>query len=170
MNITATTWYHGTAEDFDAFDPEYLETGAGGAGTDAGFWFTDNYEAASLYARYTGGDRVLAVALDLRAPHVVDVAEEVRAEIEKLVEMGVEIESDDYADLYQIVFPDMHALGGLIRDAVAEARAKGADGVIFENIVDNPCAGDEMTTRWANKPQTHALVFNPAAITIMQGA
>lgn len=168
--MTSKTWYHGTGEDFDAFDAEYMETGAGGAGTDAGFWFTDNEDAASLYARYADGDRVLVAELDLRAPHVVDVAEVVRDEIEKLREMGEEIEDADYATHYQIVFPEMHALGELIREAVAEARAKGADGVIFTDIVDNPCAGDEMTTLWANKPQTHALVFDPARIRIVQGA
>lgn len=166
--MASKTWHHGTGEEFPAFDAEAMGTGAGGAGTDAGFWFTDNPDAASLYARYAGSDRVLTVELDLRAPHVVDVADEVRRGIEELQSMGVEIEGDDYATHYQIIFPEMHALGGLIRDAIAEARARGADGVIFQNIVDNPCAGDEMTNRWANKSQTHALVFDPAAIRILQ--
>lgn len=53
------TWYHGTVNRFDQFEPEFL--GKGNDELGSGFYFTDSYETALLYAGRDGGDRSPAV-------------------------------------------------------------------------------------------------------------
>lgn len=158
------TWFHGTGKDFDEFDDAFRASGAGGAGTDAGFWFTSEEDAAKLYADYVGRGQGQVMRADIRAenPLVIDVEEIVEREARGL---GADIIPDDapYHDKYQIVFPDADVIGDLIHDAIIEAKAKGHDAVLFRNIIDNP-KGITEETRFANDPQDHIVVFDSRAI------
>lgn len=121
--------YHGTNEDFDAFDPYAERKTQGGErlrGTNAIF-FSSNPELASAYAgvaksTLTGqsfaypaesayGGNVMPVYLSMQNPMIVDAEGQMYTKVEPLIR---------------------------------EAKKKGHDGVIFKNVADQPGAAGSL--------------------------
>ena len=71
--------YHGTGSEFDSFDFTKLESGAGGAGTEAGFFFSTNMMNAKSYAAHldpNGGGKIIEAYIKSDKAVVVDGIDE----------------------------------------------------------------------------------------------
>ena len=155
---TGTVLYHGTADEFTAFDPEELGKATGGGGTQYGFFLTDSPQQADDYRKLALGfgegswhkaprDQGRVIELMARGNYMkVDMPALERRLAE---EIGVE-----YDGLPEILGPQSEWMGQLVR----QAKREGFDGVDFVNILDDPMFGYQGTRA------THRLVFNPSNI------
>lgn len=66
------TVYHGTASEFDAFDPARRGEVTDTSDSKEAFWFTSSARRARVAATDAGGDRILSVYLRMLNPLVVD--------------------------------------------------------------------------------------------------
>jgi hypothetical protein len=174
--------FHGTPSEggaFDAFDLQQMETsGAGGAGTTDGFFFTSSEANAKSYSAQHGKlGRVMQLYLRMENPLVLDYEGDMRAALKKDAEYldltPEDIDGMSYEEVMSRAAPDgAGVLGDWIEKAVREAKRKGHDGLILRNIVDN----NRVSSRLAREigpglddPATHYVVFEPTQIKSATG-
>jgi hypothetical protein len=141
--------YHGTAVDFNAFDPAKIGERTGRAKVDkVGFYFSDNPKVAESYVEtdesgkevfskapheYVGGAHLIPVYLRLQNPIQYDAKEK----------------------------SFMSVLG----PALALAKKRGADGVIIRNLFDNA----NLRANFDLRTSTTYVVFSPTQIKSATG-
>lgn len=152
-----TALYHGSADDFDSFDLDINRTGAGFEAA----WLTDDASLAYRYSRSAGAGpkdaKVMEVRAALNNPRIIDVEEVIRQEADKI---GADLDMFDSMEEAQNILlgPDWK------KNAAADARADGHDGLVLENFIDMPGGG------YAESPATVYAVFDPAKIRKLEAA
>ena len=146
-----TPMFHGSSNDFDAFDITIDRTGAG---YDAA-WLTDDASLAYRYSRSSGGSAQDAKVMEVRAalenPKIIDIEELIKNEAEKI---GADLDMFESMSEAQnmMLGPDWK------KQAVIDAKNEGHDGLILKNYIDMP-GGD-----YAESPSTVYAVFDPTKI------
>lgn len=167
--------YHGTGSAPTEFSLQGA-VGAGGAGVDAGFFFTTNPDNAGTYAIQAGilgeAPSIMPVYLRIENPYVYDLLAEMRKYLSKEGEhIGVpedfDVATASYEDLANFYMPEgSDVLGDVISNAIDAAIAGGHDGVIIKNIRDNWRLDNTQAqfVPYADDLADHYVVFSPEQI------
>lgn len=163
--------YHGTGRSFDAFDPGQRGAVTRESGARKLFFFTDSAEVASDYADYAGSVPVrdlVEKSERLERQNKWDEAAAVMAEAEALdanaargqsvmpVYLSIQnpLRFDAEGQSWQYIQHEVNAV-------IAQAARRGHDGIVVENLVDDP--GE------TRQPATHYGVFEPTQIKSATG-
>jgi hypothetical protein len=128
--------YHGTCHNFNFFDMKHGGKSTGGYAQKHGIFFTDNILVAESYAKFAkhvakkGNPRIIEAYLSIKNP------------------LTINANGKDYGEYKHV-----------INDAVDRAKAKGRDGLIIKNFVDDLDY---------NIPATQYMVFNSDQIKIIK--
>lgn len=119
--------FHGTGADILRFDPAMIGEGAdwNKSGTDA-FWFSSSETVSETFAKLTDSPAIMPVFLKLENPLVVDSEQWAR----RFDTLGEGFKFGEGRISYDIKW--------FKREAIAQARAEGRDGVIFLKGYDGP--------------------------------
>lgn len=180
--------YHGTADDFDVFDPAMGGRATGAISGKQATWFTDDPKTAQGYAVFAAenapvrrkleeADKLEQIAKRTNKQQDWDKHSAVLEEAEKL-EAGaydrriakaqvMEVDIPDATDLFVVdakgkTPQELSAAGDIdswLKNQLAMARKKGKQGVQIKNLDD--AAG------LANAPATHYAVFDPTGVKVL---
>ena len=180
--------YHGTADDFDVFDPAMGGRATGAISGKQATWFTDDPKTAQGYAVFAAenapvrrkleeADKLEQIAQRTNKQQDWDKYDAVLEEAEKL-EAGaydrriakaqvMEVDIPDATDLFVVdakgkTPQELSAAGDIdswLKNQLAMARKKGKQGVQIKNLDD--AAG------LANAPATHYAVFDPTGVKVL---
>jgi hypothetical protein len=180
--------YHGTADDFDVFDPAMGGRATGAISGKQATWFTDDPKTAQGYAVFAAenapvrrkleeADKLEQIAQRTNKQQDWDKYDAVLEEAEKL-EAGaydrriakaqvMEVDIPDATDLFVVdakgkTPQELSAAGDIdswLKNQLAMARKKGKQGVQIKNLDD--AAG------LANAPATHYAVFDPSGVKVL---
>jgi hypothetical protein len=180
--------YHGTADDFDVFDPAMGGRATGAISGKQATWFTDDPKTAQGYAVFAAenapvrrkleeADKLEQIAQRTNKQQDWDKHYAVLEEAEKL-EAGaydrriakaqvMEVDIPDATDLFVVdakgkTPQELSAAGDIdswLKNQLAMARKKGKQGVQIKNLDD--AAG------LANAPATHYAVFDPTGVKVL---
>lgn len=180
--------YHGTADDFDVFDPVMGGRATGAISGKQATWFTDDPKTAQGYAVFAAenapvrrkleeADKLEQIAQRTNKQQDWDKHYAALEEAEKL-EAGaydrriakaqvMEVDIPDATDLFVVdakgkTPQELSAAGDIdswLKNQLAIARKKGKQGVQIKNLDD--AAG------LANAPATHYAVFDPSGVKVL---
>jgi hypothetical protein len=180
--------YHGTADDFDVFDPAMGGQATGAVSGKQATWFTDDPRTARGYAVYAAenapvrrkleeADRLERVAQRTNKAEDWDKHYAALEEAEKL-EVGafdrrkakaqvLEVDIPDATDLFVVdakgktpqELSAANDIDSWLKTQLAMARKKGKQGVQIKNLDD--AAG------LADAPATHYAVFDPSGVKVL---
>lgn len=180
--------YHGTADDFDVFDPAMGGRATGAISGKQATWFTDDPKTAQGYAVFAAenapvrrkleeADKLERIAQRTNKQQDWDKHYAALEEAEKL-EAGaydrriakaqvMEVDIPDATDLFVVdakgkTPQELSAAGDIdswLKNQLAMARKKGKQGVQIKNLDD--AAG------LANAPATHYAVFDPTGVKVL---
>ncbi len=160
--------YHGRPEEFgegiSAFDNDYLGSSEGGANADAGHWLTEYPQEADTYTAGAGAVYPLYVGGDIRR---YDWHKQLREWLanEDPEYLGLPENADDLTieDIERVFNPDGDGMWSWMGDKIAEAKADGADGVLFDSVQDSVYRGMNLL------PHAQVAVFDPDQIKSATG-
>jgi hypothetical protein len=180
--------YHGTADDFDVFDPAMGGRATGAISGKQATWFTDDPKTAQGYAVFAAenapvrskleeADKLERIAQRTNKQQDWDKHYAALEDAEKL-EAGaydrriakaqvMEVDIPDATDLFVVdakgkTPQELSAAGDIdswLKNQLAMARKKGKQGVQIKNLDD--AAG------LANAPATHYAVFDPTGVKVL---
>jgi hypothetical protein len=180
--------YHGTADDFDVFDPAMGGRATGAISGKQATWFTDDPKTAQGYAVFAAENAPVRRKLE-EADKLERIAQRTNkqqdwdkhyAALEKAekLEAGaydrriakaqvMEVDIPDATDLFVVdakgkTPQELSAAGDIdswLKNQLAMARKKGKQGVQIKNLDD--AAG------LANAPATHYAVFDPTSVKVL---
>lgn len=165
--------YHGTAENFDEFDPSKLGKSTGARSAREGFFFTDNPSVADDFGQFSREKKVLSEVEKKRKTELEsfmhglngkkrrELTQSEGAEydsfIEKIKSGPLEIKeySPNFSNPKVIDMEGRNRTPGDFTDALRAAKKEGYDAVIFKNAHDTP---------FDNSPSNVTVVFDPSKV------
>ena len=130
--------YHGTGSDIRAFSLDKAGKGAGSRESPIGFWFTNNPDAATVFADWSAkgqGANVMPVKLRLKNPLVVDDYNEIRALVDRFTTFARPGYMTNLGNIRMT--QDKVDYNGVRK----WLKSQGYDGIILKNtLVDSPDA------------------------------